>query len=287
MHFFNTLFAALLPLSVLGLALPAPSTPELEKRYTYLAQGTSYTSGAISSTLRWQSSGALTIGGCNAAIKISTCYPSSFTSTNYLAPTGMYESSASDNERRSLPNANEEQLDARDLAIVEEESGLVKRQELGRQRIEFLSWPGTPAGQTWTYKWSSYIFSGFTTNAHFLHTWQLLRRDGSGGPVLTLDYKVGLAVLGDTVRKCVACVTAPLSSFEGKVILHTLKVTYGPSGSAVYKAVDQASGKTLISYSASGDMGSNGSIKFGLYRPVYPGVSALHALVGDYSAVRS
>jgi len=64
-----------------------------------------------------------------------------------------------------------------------------------RQRIELLSWPGAAAGQTWSYTWKSFQDPATGTGNKFFHAWQLLRRDFCGGPVVTLDYKAGHAVI--------------------------------------------------------------------------------------------
>ncbi|KAM0756399.1 hypothetical protein T439DRAFT_352091 [Meredithblackwellia eburnea MCA 4105] len=211
-----------------------------------------------------------------------------FCSNRKLLPTGMLQSTVARRELDSSPTTsgntsiNEDAAAFRD---TKETGHLEKRQELGRQRIEFLSWPGTPAGETWTYRWKSFVFPGFSTNGHFFHTWQLLRRDGSGGPVLWLDFLAGQAVLGDTVRGTRQ--VADLSHFSGNTIKHFLHVKYGPNGTVTYVAVQQSNPKkVIVSYAATGDMGSNGSLKFGMYRPVYPGISTVHNLVGDYSATK-
>lgn len=41
----------------------------------------------------------------------------------------------------------------------------------------------------WTYTWKTWSLPKFATSAHFFHAWQILRRDATGGPVVTLDYK--------------------------------------------------------------------------------------------------
>lgn len=84
----------------------------------------------------------------------------------------------------------------------------------------------------------------------------------------------------DTVRGCNSCKSVSIKSFAGRTIQNTLVVRYGSSGTLSYKAVDISSKKTLLSYSAKGQMGSNGAVKFGLYRGM-PATTAATAYVGD------
>ena len=111
----------------------------------------------------------------------------------------------------------------------------------------------------------------------------MLRRDKTGGPVITLDYKVNQVVIGDIVAGCVACVVAPLASFLGVVVVHSMTVTWGPEGTMTYNAANVKVGESasssllssltllpqqtptvpLISYSATHDMGSSASLKVG------------------------
>ncbi|KAL8286857.1 hypothetical protein RQP46_003863 [Phenoliferia psychrophenolica] len=116
---------------------------------------------------------------------------------------------------------------------------------------------------------------------------EMLRRDKTGGPVITLDYKVDKVVIGDIVAGCVACVVAPLSSWLGVVVVHSLAVTWGPDGKVTYSAADvKTPSVPLIAYSATHDMGSSASIKFGMYRLVVPGATSEIGYVGDYVATR-
>lgn len=168
-----------------------------------------------------------------------------------------------------------------------------------RQRIEMFSWPGVPAGQTWTYNWKSYQSPDTNTTSQFFHSWQLLRRDGCSGPVIGSDLQTGpdgvpAFSIADyvTSRRCTgangACPTIPLSTIVGKTVAHTVTVTYGLSGSFNYKVVDAAdpTGTALMTYQATGDMGASGSIKFGNYRRYVAGISEVDTYVGDYSATR-
>ncbi|KAM0753376.1 hypothetical protein T439DRAFT_379067 [Meredithblackwellia eburnea MCA 4105] len=306
-------------LVVVGLALPEPQEQSsLEKRYTTLSDGSYYTSGAISSTLRWLE--FWLTGDAMPSIASKTVM--------YESATGMLESTTnSDSSRRSLPSTeelaalNDDDLESyfeafpeqavverSDIAISDEELGVTrtKRQVTStcggsggggatgtptppspRQRIEFLSWPGAPANTEWIYRWSTYLVPGVSTSAHFFHTWQVLRRDACGGPVLTLDAKAGKAVIGDLVRGCTECASVPIASFTGKTIVHAMRIRYGINGLVSYKAVDINNQKTpLLSYSATGDMGASASIKFGMYRGVFSGNTEARSFVGDYSATR-
>lgn len=158
-----------------------------------------------------------------------------------------------------------------------------------RQRIELFSWPGAPAGETWSYSWRSFQSSTSTTE-YFFHGWQLLRRDYCGGPVIFLDYMNGLAQLGDAVRGCEgsgACPAVALSKFFGKTVEHSITVKFGLSGTFKYSVVDVANPSTpIMTYSATGDMGSSASLKFGEYRNMTDTVRIATAYVGDYSAVQ-
>lgn len=55
-----------------------------------------------------------------------------------------------------------------------------------RQRTEFLSWPGAAADTTWSYTWKSWQDPSTGTTNNFFHSWQLLRRDYCGGPVISV-----------------------------------------------------------------------------------------------------
>ncbi|GAA5976449.1 hypothetical protein JCM10908_005504 [Rhodotorula pacifica] len=160
-----------------------------------------------------------------------------------------------------------------------------------RQRNEILSWPGAPSGQTWHYTWKSYQDPTTTSNNHFFHSWQILRRDGSGGPVVTLDYTNGNVELDDIVRGCSNCVpfSGGTAAWFGRVISHDLKITYGVAGSIAYSAAYAPASPTtqpILSYSAKGDMGSSASLKFGNYRLFTADLSPAIAYVGDFTQTR-
>ncbi|GAA6011956.1 hypothetical protein JCM11491_000116 [Sporobolomyces phaffii] len=179
-----------------------------------------------------------------------------------------------------------------------------------RQRIELFSWPGARAGETWSFTWKSH--QGATSiTSKFFHTWQLLRRDCGGGPIVTLDLKGGKAVVSDSTRGCIDCASIDatqvraLSVFVARTIEHHLEVTFGVAGSIDYKAFDvtptssRDSGGVLspataaaaaglnvarapvLTYSAYGDLGDQASLKFGQYRAVTPGLRDVTSFVGD------
>ena len=122
-----------------------------------------------------------------------------------------------------------------------------------------FSWPGHRAGETWSFQWKSH--QGATSiSSKFFHTWQLLRRDCGGGPIITLDLKGGKAVVSDNMRGCVDCASIDAeyafisslpfiripadsrsflsSAFVARTIQHRLTVTFGVSGKISYKAYD-------------------------------------------------
>jgi len=189
------------------------------------------------------------------------------------------------------------------------ESGLARRQvscstggasdgaaSIERQRIEMYSYPGAAAGEQWAYTWKSFQAPNASTTGNFFHSWQLLHRNGCTGPVIASDLEITAEgsrfIVADFVpgRTCVTegtCTSIPLSEFEGRTVMHSIRVTYGTSGSFVYSAVDVANATApMISYSATGDMGSSSSIKFGQYRMYTEGLSQVDSYVGDYSAHR-
>ncbi|GAA5925819.1 uncharacterized protein JCM15063_005129 [Sporobolomyces koalae] len=170
------------------------------------------------------------------------------------------------------------------------------------ERIEMFSWPGARSGETWSYTWKSHQGATSVTSK-FFHTWQLLRRDCGGGPIITLDLKGGKAVISDDMRGCVDCVSVDANVFMSRTIQHQLTVTFGLNGSISYRAYDVTPspianedanalglnlGTTLpvIKYEAYGDMGDQASIKFGQYRAVTEGLLDVTTFVGDYSATR-
>ncbi|TKA57398.1 hypothetical protein B0A53_00627 [Rhodotorula sp. CCFEE 5036] len=140
------------------------------------------------------------------------------------------------------------------------------------------------------YTWKSYQDPSTTSNDHFFHSWQILRRDSNGGPVVTLDYTNGNVEIDDLVRGCTNCVPAgSTSAWFGRVISHDLVITYGVSGSIAYSASYAPASPTvqpILKYSAKGDMGSSASLKFGNYRLYTANLSPAVAYVGDFTQTR-
>lgn len=160
-----------------------------------------------------------------------------------------------------------------------------------RQRIEFYSWPGVPAGDTWTYVWKSYQSTGTKATTSFFHSWQLLRRDAcTASPVIGSDLHTvsGKSMFAIADYRAAASGTPPavaLSTFLGKTIQHTITVKYGTKGTFSYRAVDVTKPTVaLMAYAVRGNMGSSGSIKFGNYRRYVKGLSEVDTYVGDYTA---
>jgi hypothetical protein len=114
------------------------------------------------------------------------------------------------------------------------------------------------------------------------------RRNASfAGPVITLSARKGYAGITDVERPCrYNCSSIPLSylqshllpsppamadltsvsprrSILGRTIRHQITVTYGgpPAGKFSYQMIDVTNGATLLRYSATGEMGSNTSVK--------------------------
>ncbi|KAJ3772389.1 hypothetical protein FB446DRAFT_736784 [Lentinula raphanica] len=154
-----------------------------------------------------------------------------------------------------------------------------------RQRTEFLT-PSAAAGTSHRYRWSFLLVFHFRiefthvahrshhslqppvgTSNHFFHLMQLFSRD-DGGPIITLDAINGAIAIKDNYRDCsqTGCPSISLSAFTGKTTIHDVTVKYGSSGSIKYVITDSATSKVLLSYSATGKMGGNASIKFGTYR---------------------
>ncbi|SCV72467.1 BQ2448_4004 [Microbotryum intermedium] len=157
-----------------------------------------------------------------------------------------------------------------------------------RQRIEFLTWPGTTPNQVWTYTWKSYQSADTKGTNNFFHAWQILRRDGCGGPVITQDYINDKVQINDIVRGCKGCTSMRLRDWVGKTIIHTMTVKYGLSGSINYQAVDANNRKVpLLKYSvAKGDMGSSASFKIGMYRAVNSQLRQATAWYGEFKATK-
>ncbi|KAJ3810166.1 hypothetical protein EV368DRAFT_80721 [Lentinula lateritia] len=216
---------------------------------TQLASGSAIEYGKVSNSLSWQASGPL-YSGCNlSGVKISNCYQLTLSSdaTQNLEDYGS-----------STP----------------------------RQRTEFLT-ASAAAGTTHKYQWSYYLKSPVGTSTHFFHLMQLFSRD-DGGPILTLDAINGVIAIKDNYRDCskTGCPSIPLNTFTDKTTIHTIAVTYGPSnGIFKYIITDSATSEVLLSYSASGNMGGNASIKFGTYRLAVSNMKNSVAALGDFKVL--
>jgi len=157
-----------------------------------------------------------------------------------------------------------------------------------RQRNELFTWPGAVAGQTWRYTWKTYQATT-STNYNFHHAWQILRRNGCGGAVITLDYLNGQVVIVDAVRDCKPCVTFKkgIDAWFNKEVKHDMLITYGLNGSINYKAYTSDSVRIpAIYYRATGDMGSSASLKIGNYRRFVDGQLASSNYIGDFVQTR-
>ncbi|KDE08952.1 hypothetical protein MVLG_01042 [Microbotryum lychnidis-dioicae p1A1 Lamole] len=268
---------AVCTLATCGSALPAHDIQK--KDVVIMSTGTRMTSGKISDKLGYQSSGVLIYGGCGRHIAISDCWQMGLNATGNLATRSENGSSAAHSYDLSDPRweIDDDSL-GDDLDTFEEDvtgQTLEKRQASARQGIEIFSLPPVPAESRNLYIWRSYLTNAPSTivGTNFFHLFQLLRRDSTG------DVKGNSYVLMDNVRK--QEVTIPLGSFQGRVIEHRLWVMAGTNGSLSYVATDLDHGKRLMTYAATGDTGTNSSIKFGLYRTLpVPGPAS--GYYGDY-----
>ncbi|KAK4054395.1 hypothetical protein OIV83_000889 [Microbotryomycetes sp. JL201] len=270
----------------------------LEKRATVLASGSSMQSGKVNSALSYQASGRLIAGGCPYGTGISSCYQvllgasGNLARRSELAQDGVDDVYSAESSvffspiAQTIPEWEDESGSAiRKLNWTDHE--LAKRAS-ARQRIELYSMPMAGAGSSWTYQWKSYLSgSGFSTTGSWNHLFQLLSRGGGRtGPILTLDVRNGKAFVTAPGR-CNECASMPISSFTGRTIKHTLTVKFGSSGRLLYTATNAATGQRLLSYSMSGDTGSDASLKAGAYREVVSGMTPLKAFVGDFSFHRN
>ncbi|KAJ7366584.1 hypothetical protein DFH08DRAFT_1003756, partial [Mycena albidolilacea] len=204
-----------------------------------IQQGPGYTTMGA---LRWQSSGVLWEGCSSSAahpIDITECYGLQL----FADPTKNLQDSAADSPR---------------------------------QRIEFLT-AGAADGTSWVYERKFYLSSETGTTNHFFHLMQILARGGSGGPVITLNAAAGKVAIGDVVRGCpkAGCPSIALADFTDRTTVHSMTVTYGPKGSVTYAVKDATTRRTLLTYSATGSMGTTStSLKFGTYRLAVAGMTA-------------
>ncbi|KAI0795130.1 hypothetical protein C8Q75DRAFT_530421 [Abortiporus biennis] len=154
-----------------------------------------------------------------------------------------------------------------------------------RQRNEFLT-AKSADGTSVTYSWKYYLSSQVGTSTHFFHLMQVFS-DGQGEPVVTLDAVNGQLAIVDVARGCTTnkCPAVAISQFTDRTTLHTIKVTFGPNGKLNYAITNADTGASILSYSATGAMGSGGSyVKFGTYRATFAGMTAVNAVVGDFKS---
>ncbi|ORY69315.1 hypothetical protein BCR35DRAFT_345537 [Leucosporidium creatinivorum] len=171
-------------------------------------------------------------------------------------------------------------------------------EETGRQRIEFLSWPPSVAGETWVFDWSYYLSPNVSYSGHWFHLSQLLSRE-TGGYIVSLDLFKDTVRIFDTVRTLLTsvlspscggtCPSVPATSFWGRTTYHRMTVTFGAQGSLRYtvRAPASAGGSqtTLISYTVptGSNIPAESTIKTGLYRLVLDGQTAATAFAGAFS----
>ncbi|KAF8313786.1 hypothetical protein DL93DRAFT_1118251 [Clavulina sp. PMI_390] len=168
-----------------------------------------------------------------------------------------------------------------------------------RQRIEFLT-AHQPNGAKWKYVWRSYIPSydsiynstnllvSFSHNAcpsagstSFFHLMQIFST-AIDNPVFVLDIIKDMVYVKDTAAGTYIA-SATLADFSNRPLLHTMNITYGPSGSIKFAITDSQTGAAVLSFSKSGGIGSDGTyLKFGIYRTTYDGEPAIKAWYGDF-----
>ncbi|KAM0791450.1 hypothetical protein ACM66B_005905 [Microbotryomycetes sp. NB124-2] len=315
--------------------------------WVVLNDGTALRSGQISSTLRWQASGDLYEGGCNKAFQIKNCYtlrvggPGTNLVSTTPAPSSRsrtFETAPDDDvDLAAAAEDDDVELYARafpqhDFAAVGAENLLEKRQVVlnctggggngteppkppsPRQRIEFLSWPGALAGETWQYKWRTRQ-STTSSSSKFYHIWQILCVSDRHPDFMPHDgINVALClqttrclrrssrharltqllnnniVIRDNVRKCPSsgCASIPAKSWFGKTIEHSVTIKFGVEGTLEYVATDALlpGSAPLIAYSASGDMGHKTSLKSGIYRASHDGLQPSEMFLGQWTANR-
>ncbi|GAA6008341.1 hypothetical protein JCM10207_000091 [Rhodosporidiobolus poonsookiae] len=157
----------------------------------------------------------------------------------------------------------------------------------GRQRTEILSWPPTPAGETWLYQWRYHLHPNLPTHFKFFSMMQLLTRE-AGGAVITLNLRKSVVTITSTLPdeldaegKVVPLPFVEQKVFEGRTTQHRFLVQWGPQGFVDYAITDAVTGAPILRYSRSNvDIPAKGSIKCGIYRAHV--CSAASAVVGDF-----
>ncbi|KAF7304535.1 hypothetical protein HMN09_00856200 [Mycena chlorophos] len=215
-------------LSLVAIAVTAvwasPATNSLERRLTVINDGSSEGSGTIEG-LTWQMTGVLD-QGCTEST-ISDCYSLYFTSD----PTEMLDP--------GFPSSP-------------------------RQRDEF-HFPNLALGASFSYTWKQYLYASTGTSSSFFHLMQLFD-DTAGEPVITLDAVNGLVEIHDYVRgdgesSCgfAACPSSNITNYHGTTVTHAISGKTGSSGKVSYEITRDDNGDKVLSYSATGSMGTGTS----------------------------
>ncbi|KAJ7210082.1 hypothetical protein GGX14DRAFT_394878 [Mycena pura] len=160
--------------------------------------------------------------------------------------------------------------------------------------------PGFPSslGASFSYTWKQYLYASTGTGTSFFHLMQLFD-DTAGEPVVTLDAVSGTVAIHDFVRgdgeaSCgaKACPTTDITNYHGTTTTHTISTDKsrsdrgktGSSGSVTYKVTRDDNGLEVISYSATGQMGTGVTyVKLGIYRAAFEGMTTANAVVGDWT----
>ncbi|KAF8313783.1 hypothetical protein DL93DRAFT_2058671, partial [Clavulina sp. PMI_390] len=138
-----------------------------------------------------------------------------------------------------------------------------------RQRIEFLT-AHQPAASESPSVASTCSSSCVFLSASFFHLMQIFST-GDSGPVYFMDIIEDMVYVKD-VAAGTYLTSATLANFSNRPLLHTMTITYGPSGSIQFAITDSQTGAAVLSFSKSGGIGSDGTyLKFGMYRATYSG----------------
>lgn len=132
--------------------------------------------------------------------------------------------------------------------------------ESPRQRVEFRT-VSSPAGSTVHYTWKQKVDT-LTTATDLFHLSQVMD-ETYGGPVFALDAIDNSCRIVDyaSVRQNCggSCPSVPLAECTGMTLLHSLLITYGQDGSAVYNVTNAESGKQVLTYQPKGYTGGKSS----------------------------
>jgi len=219
---------------------------------TILNNGTSKQIGLLPNGLQWQASGILT-QGCTVISPIQNCYD------------------------LSLGSNPAQELDP----------GFTPP----RQRVEFRA-PSQAPGTTYLYSWKHYLAPNVSSSATFFYLMQI-KSNALQQPYLALNVaqnSVRMRNFIDPTCGVTGCPSINLTTYAGRTTTHTMRFTAGSNGTAVYLVQDTKTGAALLSYSTTGDFGNTTVaanqtfVKFGIYRSVYAGMSAVNASAGDYSS---